>query len=140
MQNEPYTCDHPTQPREKCSICAAKEQDRNRRHEIAIEKAMRDDIFAKVRCDIWMEGYWVGVCAELNHDMGPLEHEWHKGAYERHAAESVRQEITASSLGPAHISHPRKIPCPGCDGHECDDGCNYPGALSPIFQMRQGDR
>lgn len=21
-------------------------------------------------------------------------------------------------------------PCPGCDGHECDDGCNYPGAQS----------
>ena len=21
-------------------------------------------------------------------------------------------------------------PCPGCDGHECDDGCRYPGAQS----------
>jgi hypothetical protein len=21
-------------------------------------------------------------------------------------------------------------PCPGCDGHECDDGCRYPGAIS----------
>ncbi len=20
-------------------------------------------------------------------------------------------------------------PCPGCDGHECDDGCAYPGAV-----------
>lgn len=22
----------------------------------------------------------------------------------------------------------RGEPCPGCDGHECDDGCQYPGA------------
>jgi hypothetical protein len=21
----------------------------------------------------------------------------------------------------------RKPPCPGCDGHECDAGCQYPG-------------
>jgi len=20
--------------------------------------------------------------------------------------------------------------CPGCDGHECDNGCAYPGALT----------
>jgi hypothetical protein len=25
-------------------------------------------------------------------------------------------------------SKPDRIPCPGCDGHECDDGCQYPGA------------
>ncbi len=35
-------------------------------------------------------------------------------------------------------------PCPGCDGHECDDGCQYPGAtkaatplpLDPTPEMR----
>lgn len=21
----------------------------------------------------------------------------------------------------------KKVPCPGCDGHECDNGCAYPG-------------
>lgn len=25
-------------------------------------------------------------------------------------------------------------PCPGCDGHECDDGCQYPGAAQPSTQ------
>ncbi len=23
----------------------------------------------------------------------------------------------------------RTVPCPGCDGHECDEGCQYPGAV-----------
>ena len=24
----------------------------------------------------------------------------------------------------------RTSPCPGCDGHECDDGCQYPGVAN----------
>lgn len=26
---------------------------------------------------------------------------------------------------------PQRVPCPGCDGYECDDGCQYPGAIQP---------
>lgn len=26
-------------------------------------------------------------------------------------------------------------PCDGCDGHECDDGCAYPGATSATAQL-----
>jgi hypothetical protein len=37
------------------------------------------------------------------------------------------------SIDPLPHAAVRKIqpvtqPCPGCDGHECDDGCQYPGA------------
>lgn len=30
----------------------------------------------------------------------------------------------------ALMCDPPKTPCPGCDGHECDERCAYPGAVA----------
>jgi hypothetical protein len=40
------------------------------------------------------------------------------------------QHSIASALA-AQPAAPVREPCPGCDGHECDDGCQYPGAVKP---------
>jgi len=32
----------------------------------------------------------------------------------------------------------RAAPCPGCDGHECDNGCAYPGVSSPLSPSQSG--
>jgi hypothetical protein len=32
-----------------------------------------------------------------------------------------------------------QTPCPGCDGHECDDGCQYPGVVTPKPRPQSGD-
>lgn len=41
------------------------------------------------------------------------------------------RDLTAKErfLCAAALSQP--TPCPGCDGHECDDGCQYPGVSQP---------
>jgi hypothetical protein len=37
-----------------------------------------------------------------------------------------RREIARAALAVPSTHQP----CPGCDGHECDKGCAYPGAIS----------
>jgi flagellin-specific chaperone FliS len=32
-----------------------------------------------------------------------------------------------------------QTPCPGCDGHECDDGCQYPGVVTPKPRSQSDD-
>lgn len=33
----------------------------------------------------------------------------------------------------------RTVPCPGCDGHECDEGCQYPGVIPTAGQAPLGE-
>lgn len=56
--------------------------------------------------------------------------------------ESVLAEISkdsgyAAALARAALSSKdtARHPCDGCDGHECDDGCAYPGATSDTAQL-----
>lgn len=52
------------------------------------------------------------------------------GSYSVNALDGLfrmtREKLFA--LAPDWKQDQAKTPCPGCDGHECDNGCQYPGA------------
>ena len=69
--------------------------------------------------DNWtpMRDFWTfnGALACRNEHLAAAHlHQWFNGRW---------VEITRPPIG-------NKNPCLGCDGHECDDGCQYPG-VSP---------
>ena len=48
--------------------------------------------------------------------------------FDNHPAVVEQRKRTAEFV--KGFQRANKEPCPGCDGHECDNGCAYPGALS----------
>lgn len=79
------------------------------------EKTMRAN-----QCSCALAGF-PHSCANCDAEYGAIKH-WRERALH---AETVLTEQDARKADK----------CPGCDGHECDDGCQYPGAAARITSV-----